>query len=463
MAGIGFVLQKVLKEGGMTSLIKVALAGAVIVAGPWILSIIGIFIISRFASYAIIESRGLFMAIIIYSYAFSLSIFGGIHYIFTRHIADLIYEKKNREAGAALLLYSVVVGICAAFIASITLSFTNLGHIRFHLLFKGASILLFVSINLIWLLMIFISLIKQYIFIFFIYLFGMTISFISVHFLGKPFSAGGAMIGFAFGQFLIVLLLYILSLIKFRPGNFSKVNIIHYFKQYKFLFFSGLFYYWGMWIDKMVFWFLKGIRVGNTFFRLFDFYDIPVYLANLTMIPGLVYFVVISETDFFFHLTSFLKTLHYSIYNKIQEKKKNMIRSMKNGLIEQALFQAIFTVVIILLAGDICKNLFNGIVNTSIFRITLGAVFFHLLFLTISIFLYYIQLYRYAFVSSLCFFLINLAGSIGTAVSHTSAYFGFSYLFAGLIGSVIGILFLVPSIYSFDRRIFLRAASGKED
>jgi uncharacterized membrane protein len=463
MAGIGFVLQKVLKEGGMTSLIKVALAGAVIVAGPWILSIIGIFFIGRFASHAIVESRGLFMAIIIYSYAFSLFLFGGIHYIFTRHISDLIYEKKNREAGAALLIYSVLASVCAALIASVTLSFVNLGHIRFHLLFKAASILLFVSINLIWLLMIFISLIKKYILIFLIYLSGMIFSFVGVNILGKHFSAGGAMLGFASGQFLIALLLYILSLIHFKPGNFIKVHIIHYFKQYKFLFFSGLFYYWGMWIDKIVFWFLSGTRVGNTFFRLFDFYDLPVYLANLTMIPGLVYFVVISETDFFFHLTSFLKTLHYSIYNKIQQKKKNVIRSMKNGLFEQALFQAIFTVVIILLAHDISKYLLNGVVDTTIFRITLGAVFFHLLFLTISIFLYYIQLYRYAFISSLCFFLVNMAGSIATAVSHTSAYFGLSYLFAGLTGSVVGGLFLLPAIYSFDRRIFLRAASGKED
>ncbi|MBN1699225.1 MAG: exopolysaccharide Pel transporter PelG [Spirochaetales bacterium] len=461
MAGIGFVLQKVLKEGGMTSLIKVALSGAIVVAGPWILSIIGIFFIGEFAPYAIAESHNLFIAIIIYSYAFSLFLFGGIHYIFTRHISDLIYEKKDREAGAALIIYSTIVIICSACIATITLSLLNLGHIRLHMLFKAASVLLFVSVNLIWLLMIFISLVNRYLHIFFTYLAGTIVSFVGVFILGRHFSAGGAMAGFAFGQFLIVVFLYIISFLQFKPGNFRNIHIGRYFRQYVFLFLSGMFYYWGMWIDKMVFWVFKGFRVGNTFFRLFDSYDIPVYFANLTMIPGLIYFVVISETDFFVHLTSFLRTLHYSIYNKIQEKKKRMIRSMKNGLIEQTLFQAIFTFVIILLAGDIARYLTDGM-DTSIFRITLGAVFFHLLLLTISIFLYYIQLYRQAFIASLVFFTVNFFGSLVIVASGTSGFFGLSYLAAGIIASAVGGSFLVPSIYRFDRRIFLRAASGKD-
>ncbi len=53
MAGIGFELQRVLKQGGMTGVFKVALAGIIIVAGPWLISILGIFSLSRFAGFAL--------------------------------------------------------------------------------------------------------------------------------------------------------------------------------------------------------------------------------------------------------------------------------------------------------------------------------------------------------------------------------------------------------------------------
>ena len=97
MAGIGFELQRVLRKGGIGSFVKVALSGIMIVAGPWLLSIVGIFLIGRFADFTLQEGRGLFMGVIIYSYAFSLFIFGGSHYIFTRLLSDLIYLEKNRQ------------------------------------------------------------------------------------------------------------------------------------------------------------------------------------------------------------------------------------------------------------------------------------------------------------------------------------------------------------------------------
>ena len=75
MAGIGFELQRVLKRGGIGSFVKVALSGIMIVAGPWLLSIIGIFLIGRFAGVALREGRSLFMSVVIYSYAFSLFFF----------------------------------------------------------------------------------------------------------------------------------------------------------------------------------------------------------------------------------------------------------------------------------------------------------------------------------------------------------------------------------------------------
>ena len=50
MAGIGFELQRVLRKGGIGSFLQVALAGAMITAGPWLLSVGGIFFIGRISA-----------------------------------------------------------------------------------------------------------------------------------------------------------------------------------------------------------------------------------------------------------------------------------------------------------------------------------------------------------------------------------------------------------------------------
>ncbi len=460
MAGIGFVLQKVLREGGMGSFFKVAIAGTIIVAGPWLLSIIGIFAIGQISSGAITESRGLFMAVIIYSYAFSLMIFGGFHYIFTRQVADYIFEKKKREAGSTLLVYSLAIVLLASGISYAAISTVDLSFIKDRELFKLSSVLLFTVINLIWILMIFISLLKKYILIFLVYLAGMVGSIAGVSVLGNILSAGGAMLGFAAGQGIVVLLLFILAFAEFPPTRLQITHVFKYFSRFRFLFLAGLFYYWGMWADKVVFWFMNGTPVTNSFFHVFDQYDIPVYVANLTMIPGLIYFIVVSETDFFSHLTEFLKTLHSSIYKNIQARKAKIVKSIKNGLREQAFFQGLFTTVFVLLTPIVSKTLFSGSVNPVILSITTCAVFFHLLLLTIVVFLFYLQLYKHAFAATFCFFALNLAGSIVIAVYGIPNSYGLSYLAGAAVASLIGGIFLNYYAKRFDSLIYFNAAEG---
>lgn len=461
MAGIGFVLQKVLKEGGIFSFVKVALAGTIIVAGPWLLSIIGIFVIGQFASAAIAESSTIFMAVIIYSYAFSLFIFGGIHYIFTRHVADLIFEHKNHEAGASLLLFSILIAFLAGIIGYMALSQLNLPGISRPDLFVAGGVLLFAGINLIWLLMIFISLLKRYLLIFFVYFVGMAASFIAVYEMGKNFGTGGAMMGFAAGQWVIVIFLFIMSFIKYFPGRLNVKLFFSYFVKFRYLLGSGIFYYWGMWIDKLIFWFTKGTPVDDSFFMVFDLYDIPVYLANLTIIPGLIFFMIISETNFYEALIDLLKTLHSSIYRKIQKKKYTLIKVFKQGMVEQSIFQGVFTFVFILLASYFSAAFFNNTIHILVFRITLLAVFFHLIFLTLTIYLFYLQMFKITFFTTFLYFIINTIGSILIVLFGNNNFLGFSYLAATMIGSLVSWRFLIPRMSRFDRILFIQASEGE--
>jgi uncharacterized membrane protein len=468
MAGIGFVLRRVIKKGGFLAVVKVALAGTIIVAGPWILSIVGIFFITKYSYYLIGQSVAIFMAVVIYSYAFSLFLFGGIHYIFTRLVADYMYEKKKNKAGEALLLFSVIILALSTSLSVVVLLLLDLQNTIYPTLFRISGVVFFVSINLIWLLMIFISLLKKYFKIFIIYLLGMAIAFGSITLLAKIFSVSGVMLGFAGGHLLIAVSLYVLAFKEYRPAKLSVKEHLPYFARFKFLLFTGILYYWGMWIDKIVFWFTKGRPVADSFFKVFDVYDIPVYIANLTIIPGLIYFMIISETSFYRHLTEFLNKFNKGIYHKLQMIKYKLIANLKTGLREQCLFQGIFTVTLILIApmlvmADTEEYLVGGIENIAVFRITLGATFFHLIFLTIIIFLFYLQRFRLAFFSTLCFFMINFCGALLIVMLGNDSILGISYLAAGILSCVLGGVFLFSSAQRIDNAVFLIASGEKID
>jgi uncharacterized membrane protein len=456
MAGIGFELKRVILRGGIARFIGASLAGTAVVAGPWLLSVLGIFLIQRYAGLAFSESPALFSAAIVYCYAFSLIIASGFHYIFTRQISDLIYEDKNREAASALASFLLVTLTVSAGIAPLRPE-RVVSHPTLFIISAGV---LFVSINLNWVLMCFISLLKSYTGILFVYLGGSLASFLGVMALGTPYATGGALLGYALGQVFTTIVLYGMTLARFRPSRISLKQFFTYLGRYRFLFLAGLLYAWATWADKVVFWFAFGRRVEGSWFRVFDPYDVPIFFAILTLIPGLLYFTIETETSFYPRLREFLRSIASEPWLRIQEKKQAMIRSLSTGLREQSLLQLICTAVLVLLAPIIGRGLFGSSVSIPALRITLAAVFFHSLFLSLMIFLFYLELYGRAFLAVFVFFAVNLAASAATAWLGNTDLLGLSYLLGGAAGCSAAGVFLARSIKRIDRTLFIRASGA---
>ncbi len=455
MAGIGFELQKVLKKGGMSGVFKAALAGIIIVAGPWLLSIIGIFFLYRISASALVHGGELFTAVVVYSYAFSLSLFGGIHYIFTRYISDLIYIKKRGRASGTLLLSLTGIAVLSGMTAFITVFHMPLPSVSYPVLFKFSAVVLFISINEIWLVMIYITLLKRYMMISLIYIGGMTVSILTALFLGKQYFLSGALAGFCTGQVFILLSLLFLVFHDSRPAPpFRELrSLLRYFSKYRFLLLTGIFYSAGIWIDKIMLWNLKGISVYGTSLKLFADYDMPVYLANLTIIPGLVYFMIFSESNYFVVLKRMLLHLNTSNLSTIISSKYRLLRIVKVSLYEEGFFQGVITLMLIVAAPFIKGFLMDNVSTVLTLRITLGALFFNLLFLTILTFLFYLEKYRETFFAALFFFSINFGVTLYTTMINLSCY-GIGYLVAGASGAVLASLFLYRGIVTFDQNIF---------
>jgi uncharacterized membrane protein len=458
MAGIGFELRRVLRQGGVLRFIGVSLAGTAIVAGPWLLSVLGIFLIQRFAGVALGEARTLFSATIVYSYAFSLILFSGLHYVFTRQVSDLIYEEKNREAGSALLSFLALTIALAVVAACGLLPMRLAGAVARPRLFVAAAGLLFAATCTNWVLMSFISLLRSYTGILLAYVGGSLASFAGAVLLGRTWATAGALLGYAAGQWMTAVALYLMTLARFRPVRPLFRGFVSYLSRYRMLFLAGLLYAWATWADKVVFWFAFGVGIGGTWFRVFDLYDVPIFFAILTLIPSLIYFTIETETAFYPRLRDFLRSLSVAPFQKIQEKKYAMMRSLGSGLRGQTALQAIVSGVLILLAPMLGPALFGQGVNVPALRITLAAVFLHSLFLSLLIFLFYLELYSRAALCTLVFFIVNLAASLGIAWAGDTRLLGTSYLAGGIAGNVVAAFFLMRSLKRFDHIMFIRAA-----
>jgi hypothetical protein len=134
MAGIGFVLERIVERRGIRGLARVAVVGVLVVAGPWLITSVTLGAVG-----AISAARGLdvnlFFAVIIYIFAGSLITTSGYHYRVTRITADLLYQKRYRAMqywfrraatvsagiGALLGLGIALVGSLSATVAAATL------------------------------------------------------------------------------------------------------------------------------------------------------------------------------------------------------------------------------------------------------------------------------------------------------------------------------------------------------
>ncbi len=453
MAGIGFELKKVIQKGNMGSFLKAALSGTMIVAGPWIISICTIITITRIADFAFLDAPQLFIAIIVYTYSFSIIFFGGFHYIYTRLIADLIFMKQGEKAASLLLFFSLAVAFVSTLVAFVASFFINppIEHI---LLLKVSLVLLFASVNVIWILMLFISLVSWYGRIFLTYLAGMATAVVAVYFLGKELGTAGALLGFAVGHLIIVFLLFLLAFRAIKPaGFFSGTDLIMpYTKRYRSLFLTGYLYHIGLWIDKIIFWALYGTPIAGTFFKVYEPYDIAVYLATLTMIPGLVFFTIFSEPSFYIYVKKFLLSLSTSNLRSIQHKKYLMFRKMKENLLDQTLFQSVITLCCLILV-PVFIHLFPGILVSRVMILTLSAVFFHLLLLTSINLHFYLEYYRYTFRAALLFMVLNTLGTLGIVYLDIANLAGLNYLIATGVSALYSLSALFREGINADRYI----------
>jgi polysaccharide biosynthesis protein PelG len=390
MAGIGFELRKILKRDNLVSLLQAYSYAALISSGSWVLSIVGILIIGLLSYTVVVPSEIIvqFQVSITYVIAGSLVFTGVFQLALTRFTADRLFEKKT----------DIILPNFHAVALTVTASSGVVGLLCVMFLFPQQSVLYrllllaaFVIMCNIWIATIFLSGMKQYRSIVWLYLLGYAITVVIALGLRQQ-GLEGLMAGFVIGQAMMMMGMMALILRNFTSASFISFEFFNKRMLYPSLMVVGLMYNAAIWVDKVMFWYTEETSqaiIGPL--RASMIYDLPVFLAYLAIIPGMAIFLLRMETDFVEDYDNFYQAVRSDASLETIEKHRNdMVETIRLGIFEIIKIQAIVTLLLIVAGKAILtwlgistmylQLLFIDIIAASLQVVLLGIlnVFFYL-------------------------------------------------------------------------------------
>lgn len=451
MAGIGFRLQKILTGDSYTSLVKAYLYSSIIATGPLLvimclLAGIKFFIQSRLG----FEESAIFQGIIVYIFAFSLVGVSPLLYGITRYLADKYYLHQMDAFTPTYFFVLEVVFFIQTLAALCFLPLLDLPMGA-----KWTTLCLYLTVNGIWIAMVFLSAARQYLWIVAAFFFGALVSILAAFLLGTHSGLSGCLAGYALGQLLTFMLLTVRIVIEFGYKLPRDVGVLGAFRKHPYLVLVGLCYNLGIWIDKFIFWFSENGETITPGIRVYSDYDTPMFLAFLSIVPSMAFFLIQMETSFVLKYQAYYRSVRNRAgLGEIQEKKNEILKNISENLQKYALFQGLLSSVIIIFVYDIAETFHLNPYQMGVFRIGILGAFLQMGFMMILNILFYFDFQKEAFLITLAYFLLNALLTGVTLWIGLPAY-GFGYATAGLGAVVLAVTVLNHKLKDLDYWTFM--------
>jgi polysaccharide biosynthesis protein PelG len=440
MAGIGFELRKALRQDRLLSIAKVYGYSALLSSGPWVISIIAIIVVG-FINVATIGGKSSvvqYQIIITYAIALasSMIITGFVQLPFTRYIADLIFSKREDEVLPSyygVLLMSWLLGFLFIFPLAL-------------LLFPDQStffiinvISTFLTLSGVWVSNILAASLKYYHSVLVAYGVSYGLIIVLSLFFGKNLEIL-ITIFFAGNALLLVILMTLIT----KSYRASRLISFAFFDRNRFywsLGFAGLFYNLGVWVDKFIFWYhpLTGYNVIGGL-NASVVYDMPIFIAYLSILPGMSVFFFRLEADFAEKYELFYDAVRSGgTLEVIQRYRDDMIDIIRHAIREILLLQGIINALLFLSAPLLFDYLHIPQLYLSLFYILTVGAQLQLGFMSVMALLYYLDRRALSMKLSISFFTLN---GILTFISiyMGPVMFGYGYAVSLLVVFTISLL-----------------------
>jgi len=218
----------------------------------------------------------------------------------------------------------------------------------------------------------------------------------------------------------------------------------------------GVFFNMGVWVDKWVFWFAPSTSDSvNGVLRSSVMYDMPIFLAYISIIPGMASFLLRIETDFVDKYKSYYSAVNgSSTLSEIKVKRSEMINSIYNAYLEILKVQGVTLILFILFAKQIFKWLDLSPLYLNIFYLDLLSTAVQVLYLATLNLLFYFNLLKQALWLTLGLFVLNAVFSMIT-VYLGPAFYGYGFALAIVISTLLGMRLLSDKIDHLEYLTFM--------
>lgn len=463
MAGIGFLLRKLVRHDDFSGIIRAYFHAAIGAVGPWILIVLTLGAISFFtasatgtvpyfaADVSLVEEVGEFQAIILYNVFFSFILASPLYVLSARYVADCLYRRDSSPVPGILISSLVFLLIPATLISSAFYLF----YATLNPLETVLSIVNFVLFAEIWLVMLYLSAIRNFRAITISWVTGMILTvFLAIN-LGQAYALLGLLVGLNLG---LVLLLFSLkaNILAEYPYRYSHPkNFGFYFSHYKGLFWSGLFLFGGLWIDKVLMWTVPDALVHKSHLRTYPLYDEAMFLSYLTIIPVMALFIFSLETNFYESYIRYIKNIeNNATLALIEEDKKTIItRIIENGR-SFIILQGSVSLIVILLAPNVLEWLGIDFLELTVFRLGVLGAFFAALNLIIVVFFSYFDSQENMLWTTGVMIVSNI---VLTLLSQQLGfiYYGYGFALSMMISFFVGAMLFARLLKNLTYHIFI--------
>lgn len=452
MAGIGFQLKKLFRHQGFMMNARAYAFSAFVTVGPMLLCMVMVMAIQSLLKIygAPLSERELFVAVAQYGFVFSQLVTSGFIMIMYRFIADMIYLKQLEYILPSLHGIMAVILLIGGTSGAI---FYLRSPLDWNV--KITAYLLFIELLIIWIQMVYISALKDYMRIVKSFCYGVALSlgcsYVLVEFfhIVKVYAVIGSI---DLGFFVMILLFTHHIEVFFRDNNRKYFHFFSYFDKYPALFFIGFFYTLGLYVHNFIYWGSHFQVIIKNTFALAPFYDVPVFYALMSIIPSMVIFVVSVETEFYETYKNYYSTiLNGGTIRDIQLAKKEMYNALMQQIgrvVEVQLFFSVFSLMLGILFFS--KLGLTKLQLETFFLLVFGAYFCITMYIMTLVLLYFDD--RKGVLGIMAVFL--LTNTLFTYLFVQTDSHGFSFFLSALLALIISFVRVYYLLKNIDYYTF---------
>ena len=454
MAGIGFEIKKILRRDSYLAMFSAYAYAGIIGSGPWVLSILGVLIIGLFSLGVVLPHVLItqFQVTITHLIAMSLVLTGFLQLGFTRYIADRLFEK-NTDAIlpnfiGAIFITTLISGLIGMVLALFAFSEQDA-------VYRLLLIANFVVLCNIWIATIFLSGMKNYKAILVLYTIGYGFAVVAAILL-RSFGLNGLLSGMLLGHFTLMSGMMLLIIRSYPSDHFIEFDFLRKKRMFASLIWTGFFFNLGVWIDKYIFWYTPS--TGKSVIGVFHaslIYDLPIFLAYLSIIPGMAVFLVRMETDFVGFYQKFYDAVRDGgTLNYIEEMRDEMVETARQGIFEIIKIQAMAVLIVFVAAPALLKIIGISQYYLSLLYVDVVAAGLQVVFLGIMNVLFYLDKRVIALILTALFAALNLVFSL-LSIQLGANWYGYGFAVSLLITVVVGLYWLDRKLAILEYETFM--------